>query len=298
MNRSILVTGASGFVGRRLAEALRQRGHNVLTHSSRDGDLAHTEPRAAGVYHVYHLAARSYVPESWKEPLTFYETNVLGTVNVLEFCRKTGASLTLLSSYMYGKPESLPISEHHPLRPFNPYSHSKLLAEEVAGFYRKTFVVPVTIVRPFNPYGPWQSRKFLIPTLILQALSPEFDSITVADDRPKRDYIFIDDLVDLLLRLLDCSRTNAVYNAGSGVSISVRELGESVARLAGTRKPVVSQYESIPDEVMDTVADIGRASRELNWFPTTSLEDGLKRTIAHISESLPSVASLKHERPV
>src|SRR5207253_2484255 len=101
--------------------------------------------------------------------------------------------------------------------------------------------------------------KFLIPTLIFQALSPDFDVITVADDRPKRDYIFIDDLIDLLLRLLDGSRTDAVYNAGSGVSISVGNLGEWVARLAGTRKPVVSQHRSRPDEVMDTVADIARA---------------------------------------
>ena len=183
---------------------------------------------------------------------------------------------------MYGKPESLPISEQHPLRPFNPYSHSKLLAEEVAGFYHKTFGVPVTIVRPFNSYGPWQSRKFLIPHLIVQALSPEFDAITVADDQPKRDYIFIDDLIDMLLKLLDRSRTDAIYNAGSGVSISVRDLGESVARLVGTRKPVLSQHRSRPDEIMDTVADITRAARELNWFPTTSLEDGLKRTIAHM----------------
>lgn len=295
MNRSILVTGASGFVGRPLAEALRERGHDVLTHSTANGDLARIEPPAVGIDHVYHLAARSYVPESWEKPFIFYEANVLGTVNVLEFCRKNGAGMTLLSSYMYGHPDTLPISEHHPLRPFNPYSHSKFLAEEVAGFYRKTFGVPVTIVRPFNPYGPRQSTKFLIPTLIVQALSPEFDAITVADDRPKRDYIFIDDLVGLLLRLLDCSQTNAIYNAGTGVSVSVRDLAESVARLAGTRKPIVSQDRSRPDEVMDTVADIARAGRELNWFPTVRLEDGLKRTIAHMSESLPSLGALKHE---
>src|SRR5262245_10352960 len=137
MNHSILVTGASGFVGRHLTGALRRLGHRVLTHSTSDGDLARVEPQSEGVDHVYHLAARSYVPDSWNRPFAFYEVNVLGIVNVLEFCRKNGASLTLLSSYMYGKPDWLPISEDHPLRPFNPYGHSKLLAEEVAGFYHK-----------------------------------------------------------------------------------------------------------------------------------------------------------------
>src|SRR6202011_2766469 len=108
---------------------------------------------------------------------------------------------TLVSSYMYGHPERLPIPEDHPLRASNPYSHSKLLAEQITRFYQESFGVPVTIVRPFNLYGPGQSEDFLIPTLIRQALAQDSNAIVVADLTPKRDYIYIDDVVDLLVRL-------------------------------------------------------------------------------------------------
>lgn len=279
MDGAVLVTGAGGFIGSHLVEALRSRGETVLTHSLSDGDIARGELRFEGVAHVFHLAARTFVPDSWTDPRGFYEVNVLGTVNVLEFCRRERASITLLSSYAYGKPDVLPTPEEHPLRASNPYGHSKIVAEQIANYYRSAFGVPVTVVRPFNPYGPGQARHFLVPTLIAQALSPECEAITVADERPKRDYFFIDDLVDLLLRAGGKRGDSTVYNAGSGHATSVRELGERIAALAGTDKKVVSLHQVRPDEIPETAADTGRALADFGWRPAVDLDAGLARTI-------------------
>lgn len=288
MSSAILVTGASGFLGSRLTGMLRDRGETVVTHSSVDGDLAAVQPAAAGVRHVYHLAAKTYVPDSWKHPVEFYRTNVLGTANVLEYCRAVGASLTLVSSYMYGRPEQLPISEDHPLSAFNPYGHSKLLAEELARFYRDSFGLTVNIVRPFNLYGPGQSDEFLIPTLIRQALTAGCATITVADLLPKRDYIYIDDVVELLILLGSNPGVTGTYNAGSGYSTSVQELAETIAQLAGTNKSIVSRNETRPNEVPDTVADIRRARNDLGWQPKVSLREGLERTMAAVQPARPN----------
>ena len=279
MNLPVLVTGASGFLGRHLVKALEDRGETVVTHSSGDGDLAAVQPCVASVKHVYHLAAKTYVPDSWKQPVEFYRTNVLGTVNMLEYCRACGALFTLVSSYMYGRPERLPIPEDHPLRAFNPYGHSKLMAEEIARFYRDSFGLSISIVRPFNMYGPGQSAEFIIPTLIRQALAPDTPAIMVADLAPKRDYIFIDDVVDLLIRLSVTNNTGGTYNAGSGTSTSVQELAQTIAELTATNKPVISRNEIRPNEVLDTVADIRRARDDLGWLPGVSLREGLERTI-------------------
>ncbi len=277
MSAPILVTGASGFLGTHLVKALTERGETVVTHSWEDGDLARTGPAASEARHVYHLAARTYVPDSWAHPKDFYEANVLGTISVLDWCREHKASMTLISSYLYGVPERLPIDEDHPLSAFNPYGHSKLLAEQVARFYEKNFGVPVTVVRPFNLYGPGQHGDFLIPTLIRQALDPQTDVISVADDRPRRDYIYVGDLVALLLQ--SDGRSGGTYNAGSGYSTSVLELAGLIAEITGSGKPVISRNDQRPNEVLDTVAGISRAKRELGWAPEVSLREGLTRTV-------------------
>jgi UDP-glucose 4-epimerase len=278
MSKTVLVTGASGFIGRPLSERLEQAGCAVIRHSDADGDIASCPLPGSGVNHVYHLAARTFVPDSWSDPLPFYATNVLGTVNVAEFCRRHGASLTMLSSYVYGRPRFLPISEEHPVAAFNPYGHTKLLAEEVCRYYAQQFGIQVTIVRPFNVYGPGQNGNFLIPTLLRQVLDPEAREVSMADERPKRDYLFIDDLLDLLLRTMNPQGCDA-FNAGSGCSVNPRELAELMLRAAGLEKPVVSRNEVRADEVLEMVADVGKAKRIFGWEPRVSLVEGLRRMI-------------------
>lgn len=278
MNDAVLVTGATGFVGSHLVRALRERGEHVVTHSRRDGDLAHHLPEAAGIRHVFHLAARTFVPNSWNDPHGFYETNVLGTVNVLEFCRREKCSLTLLSSYVYGRPQHLPIPEDHPLEAFNPYGNSKILAEQVTRFYGQAFHVPVTIVRPFNLYGSGQAAHFLIPSILRQAMAEEGDSVIVEDAAPKRDYIYIADLIEMLLALNGRAGCG-IYNAGSGTSASVAEVADLAIRLAGTNKRLVSRDRRRQDEVMDMTADTTRSQSELNWRTMITLEEGLRLTL-------------------
>jgi len=277
MSEAVLVTGADGFLGRHLAAALARAGRIVQRHTRRDGDIARHPLRFEGTAHVFHLAARTFVPESWADPRPFYETNVLGTVNTLEFCRQRGASLTLVSSYVYGIPKELPIPETHPLEAFNPYAHSKILAEEAAEYYRRQFGAPVTIVRPFNLYGPGQNARFLIPSLVRQALSPEHDSIAVEDARPRRDYLFVGDLVELLLLVM--GRGGGVYNAGAGESVGIAELVAVINSLVPVAKPLRSSGAARPEEVLDVVADVRKASDELGWRPKTTLEDGIRQTI-------------------
>jgi nucleoside-diphosphate-sugar epimerase len=251
--------------------------------STRDGDIAESPLRSSDdVSHVYHLAAKSFVPESWNDPHGFYKTNVLGTVSVLEFCRRTGASLTFVSSYVYGQPKYLPIDEGHPVSPLNPYSQTKILGEELVRYYTSQFGVRAAIVRPFNIYGPGQASSFLIPLVLRQALSDESCVIEVADDRPKRDYLYVDDLVDLLLRVRNATGT---YNAGSGVSVSVAGISDLINALIPVAKRILSRADERPAEVMDVVADVGKARKELGWSPSTTLAEGLLFTIDSNTQS-------------
>ncbi|MCS7043845.1 MAG: NAD(P)-dependent oxidoreductase [Bryobacteraceae bacterium] len=275
----ILVTGARGFVGSHLLPHLLSAGHEAAGLDIEHGDLARSMPEAGPADAVIHLAGRSSVMESWQNPAAFYEANVLGTVQVLEYCRRTGARMILVSSYVYGRPRYLPVDEDHALEAFNPYGHSKILAEEAARYYAAAFGVPLAVVRPFNLYGPGQREDFLIPTLIRQVLDPARQRVEVMDTRPRRDFLYVADFADLLERLA-ASQRQGVYNAGSGASTGIGELVRLLCELAGTDKPLADAGRPRPDEVLDMYASVEKARRELGWEPRTPLREGLALTLA------------------
>jgi len=283
----ILVTGASGFIGKSLIGKLCSSGYDVIGIDLNEGDITVENTLIPylrkNISHVIHLAGKTFVPESWKEPFDFYRINVMGTVNVLEFCRRTGASFTFISSYLYGQPDYLPVDEKHPVKSYNPYSNSKLLAEEACRFYEEAFGQKVVILRPFNVFGPDQPSRFLIPEIIKMVLDPSVLQIEVIDLRPKRDYIFIDDLVTAFMKSIN--KSSGTYNIGSGISFSVEEIIQSVMKLTGIKKPYISKGSERQNEIFDLYADNTKAFRELRWKPETSFENGLEACIRFIKKN-------------
>ncbi len=275
---TVLVTGSEGFVGRHVVTALRTSGYTVFEFDRRDGDIATAELAYDRLDHIIHLASRVYVPLSWETPYPFYHTNVLGTINVLELCRRTGCRLTYISSYIYGTPQYLPVDENHPVDPASPYNHSKFMAEEACRFYAGTFNVPVVIFRPVNIYGPGQNPDFLIPFIISQITDPATKQVEVRDLRPRRDYLFIDDFTDALLRsfTLDGFR---IFNLGSGKSVSAEEIIGTVMKQSGISKEYHSSGQERTHEIWDVVADIRKFSEETGWKPLTSFEEGIRKIL-------------------
>lgn len=278
--KTVLITGSTGFIGRALKERLLGEGCEILEMNS-DRDVTMPENfltfECERIDHVFHLAGKTFVPESWTDPALFYRQNVLGTVNALDFCRRHGISLTYVSAYVYGQPEKLPISEDHPVKPNNPYAHSKFLAEKACEFYSSEFGLSIVILRPFNVYGDGQGERFLIPLIIKQAR--EGKEIRVKELTSRRDWVYIDDLVDALVLSMRQPGGFKVYNIGSGRSKSVKEVIDTVQKIIGNATPVVSESAARKNEIDDTVADITRAAEELDWRPKTSFENGIKKTI-------------------
>lgn len=274
-----LVTGANGFIGAALCARLEALGRGVERLGSAWGGVenpANLEALPDSIGHVFHLAARTFVPRSWEDPAAFLRTNVDGTGNVLEFCRARGIGLTYVSAYLYGQPDTLPIPEDHPLRPNNPYALSKHLAEQLCAFYAGHYQVPVTVLRPFNVYGPGQAEPFLIPEVVRKAREEE--RILVQDLAPRRDYVFVDDVVAALVLAMERGGPFGVYNVGSGASVSVGEVVAQVQRALGTTKEVVSANAERRNEISDVVADVTRAERDLGWRPRVDFASGIART--------------------
>jgi nucleoside-diphosphate-sugar epimerase len=189
-----------------------------------------------------------------------------------------------LSSYLYGNPESLPISESALLSVNNPYGLSKKLAEESCSFYYNSLAVNTVIIRPFNVYGPGQSTQFLIPMIIEKVnLRKE---IEVKDLNPKRDFIFVEDLVNAIIASIKLDTGFHIFNIGSGLSYSVAEIIEHIQRIEGTSLSVKSFAETRPGEILETKADISKAKKILGWSPKWSIESGISQTISIIKNNL------------
>lgn len=274
----ILITGAGGFIGQALYEKLKS-DYEIITLDRSKGDITNinTFQNIEKVEHVFHLAARTFVPDSWNETSDFLNSNLIGTANVLEFCKRSNTSLTFVSAYIYGKPESLPIKENAVIKPNNPYALSKFLSEQICDFYSTFHNLNITIIRPFNIYGPGQPIHFLIPKII--DMVKRKVKIELFDLAPKRDYIFIDDVVDALVKTVKLKLPGFnIFNIGSGKSLSVQEVVECIQAAAGTNLEVISKEQQRKEELDNVVADISNSLVNLKWAPFTEFELGIKKT--------------------
>ena len=308
-SRPVLVTGAAGFIGSHLVEALARSGAKVrafVRYNSRNdygwleecdkdllesveifrGDLINPEAADGAVKgsdSVFHLGALIPIPYSYRHPREFVDANVTGTLNVLEACRRHEVKRLVhtSSSEVYGTAQSVPIDEDHRLRAQSPYAATKIGADQLALSFKDSFDTPVVIARPFNTYGPRQSARAVIPTLITQALTRE--AVELGSTHPTRDFLFVGDTVR---GLISCAETEGiegeVVNLGTGVEISVAEVASMIFRLVDRELPVqFSPDRSRPaqSEVERLLADPRKAERLMGWRSEVPLEDGLRMTL-------------------
>ncbi|OWV71982.1 glucose 4-epimerase [Rhizobium sp. R634] len=271
-----IVTGAGGFLGKRLAERLGRDGLDVLALDRTHGDISEegTWQALPAARTLFHLAGRTFVPDSWTQGPSFMASNVLGTQHALNWCKRHKAKLVFASAYVYGVPERLPIQESDPVRPNNPYALSKHLAEQLCAFAATHEQIPVVVLRLFNIYGAGQRPEFLIPTLLNRIRAKQ--DIQVMDLRPRRDYVFVDDVLSAFAKAMDVPEGYHCINIGSGRSYSVQELIDILQEAAGTALPVVSSCAVRRNEIPDVRADITRARAVLGWRPEWDLPAGIR----------------------
>lgn len=309
--KKVLVTGADGFIGSHLTEALVRNGADVTAlalYNSFDShgwlddlpdkirsqlklvrgdvrDSAFLNRIVRGQAVVFHLAALIAIPYSYAAAQSYVETNILGTVNVLEAARQweTERVVHTSTSEVYGTAQTMPIRETHPLQGQSPYSASKIGADMMAESYARSFDVPVVIMRPFNTYGPRQSERAIVPTIIRQALDPKCSSIMVGDTSPIRDLTFVEDTAAAFLTAgLAGLEFGHAYNAGSQRAVTISDVLDLVLELSGSKKPVhrdESRLRPQNSEVRALLADSSHFEGETGWRAQTSLRDGLERTI-------------------
>jgi UDP-glucose 4-epimerase len=312
LGAKILVTGADGFIGSHLTEALVAAGADVtalaqynsfdshgwlddLPQSTRQklnlvrGDIrdaAFVSRLVHDHHYVFHLAALIAIPYSYFAPQSYVETNVLGTLNVLEAVRQHGTERLVVTSTseVYGTALKMPIDETHPLQGQSPYSASKIGADMMAEAFARSFGVPVVILRPFNTFGPRQSERAIIGTIIRQALDQECDAIRVGDTTTERDLTFVTDTAAAFMAagLADDVEYGHAYNAGNQRAIAMGDLIDIILELTSSRKPIIpdeKRLRPINSEVRALLADSTRFARATGWTPKVTLREGLQRTI-------------------
>ena len=312
----VLVTGAAGFIGSHLTQRLVEDGHRVrvfVRYNSQNnwgwldvlppsvireievhrGDLKDPEAvrkAVEGSDVIYHLAALISIPYSYVNPLDLVQTNVLGTANVLNACLSSKSLVKLVhtsTSEVYGSALFTPITEEHPLQAQSPYSASKIAADKLAESYHRSFGLPVATIRPFNTFGPRQSSRAIIPSLIVQALRGE--TVRVGSLDPIRDFCFVADTVSGFLAVASAEGSaGRVLNIGTGTGIAIGQLVQTILKMLGSKaEVVVEQSRRRPErsEVMELVCDASRAKAVTGWTAGVSLDAGLRETIAWMREN-------------
>jgi UDP-glucose 4-epimerase len=323
----VLVTGADGFIGSHVTEALVHENADVIAlafYNSFDShgwlddlpeairkkltlvrgdirDSAFMNKIVRGQTTVFHLAALIAIPYSYMAAQSYVETNIMGTLNVLEAARQWGTEriVQTSTSEVYGTAQTMPISETHPLQGQSPYAASKIGADMMAEAYARSFGLPVVTLRPFNTFGPRQSERAIVATIIRQAIDPGCQEIMVGDTSPIRDLTFVEDTAAAFLAAGSASlEYGSAYNAGSQRSVSISEVLDLVLELVKCNKPVrrdESRLRPHNSEVRALQANSSRFERETGWQAHTTLREGLNRTISWWRNRL-GEGRVRHER--
>ena len=322
--KKILITGADGFIGSHLTEALVRAGHKVrafvLYNSFNSwGWLDQCEPDVQGQFEAFsgdirdpygvkeamkgcesviHLAALIGIPYSYHSPETYVDTNIKGTLNILQASRELGVKRVIhtSTSEVYGTARFVPITEDHPLQGQSPYSATKIGADQLALSFHSSFGLPITILRPFNTYGPRQSARAVIPTIITQILKGKKE-ISLGSIHPTRDLNYVEDTVEGFIKALVAPKIEGeVINLGSGFEISIGNLAHMIAELMGTKISIKESSERVrptDSEVERLLADNQKAKDLLKWSPKNSGLAGLIQGLAQTIEWFRNPDNLK-----
>ncbi len=316
--KKVLVTGAAGFIGSHLVEALVVHGYQVralIKYNSRN-DWGNIEllPRkikeeieivsgniedpflcqkiSRGVEHIYHLAALIAIPYSYVAPESYVNTNIKGTMNILQAALQNDVQKIVhtSTSETYGTAIYTPIDEKHPLQGQSPYSASKIAADKIAESYYLSFGLPVAILRPFNTYGPRQSARAVIPTIVTQALTTKTKQIKLGSLEPVRDLLFVKDTARAFIKAAQNHSTSGeVINAGYGKGITIGDLARKILDMIDPEIEVKIDDNRIrpgKSEVLKLVCDASKAKQMIGWEPEYELDTGLKETISFIAKNI------------
>jgi NAD dependent epimerase/dehydratase len=312
--RRVLVTGGGGFIGSHLAEKLASLGAvtrafvrysalgswgwlddspvkkdiEVIAGDLRDRDSVHRA--MADIEHVFHLAAMIAIPYSYHAPQSYVDTNVTGTLNVLQEARAAGVERVVhtSTSEVYGTAQYVPIDEKHPVVGQSPYSATKIAADKLAEAFFSSFSVPVVTVRPFNTYGPRQSARAVIPTIIMQCLTA--NSVKLGNLTPTRDLTFVSDTVEGFLAAGAAKNVSGrAINLGTGTEISIGDLARTIADMIGKEIRIECENQRLRPEASEVerlLSNNALAFQALGWAPSVKLSDGLRQTIDWVERNL------------
>jgi NAD dependent epimerase/dehydratase len=316
--KKVLVTGAGGFIGSHLATELVERGFNVralLHYNSRSSygnldffspeilqnieffrgnleDISSLKEAIKGCDTVFHLAALISIPYSYVAPESYVKTNILGTINLMQVCREENVAKIVhtSTSETYGTARYTPIDEKHPLQGQSPYSASKIGADKIVESFYKSFDTPVATLRPFNTYGPGQSSRAIIPTIITQALTTKDKKIKLGILTPVRDLTFVKDTVDGFIKIAQTEGTEGkLINTGNGYGITIGDLANKIIKLIDPDIRILHEKERErppKSEVMELICDNSRAKEILSWEPRYTIDEGLLKTIDFIRKNM------------
>jgi len=317
-DKRVLVTGAGGFIGSHLVDELLIKGAEVtaFVHYNARNDWGMLEGRyndktpnlkviagdvtdslfvkkaVSEKEYVFHLAALIGIPYSYVAPESYINTNIKGTLNIMQGCLDAGVDHVVhtSTSEVYGTAEYTPIDERHPLQGQSPYSASKIGADKIAESFYCSFGLPVTTIRPFNTFGPRQSTRAVIPTILTQALTS--NTVKLGSLTPVRDLTFVTDTALGFIKFAESNKTvGKTINTGSGRGVTIGELADLIIERVNPKAGIVCEKERIrpeKSEVMQLLCDNRRAKDLAGWEPTYTLEDGLSLTIEWMKEHIES----------